>query len=188
LPVKGGESLILKKKEKTILYLCLILCGLSLAYVKGFEPYLKEGRDLDEELRAKQALLEKSLNLLAQKPVLAKEYRRIKNQLKSNFSVDEYSSMFMVELEKTVRQSGIKSIASLNPLPPQEEKDYLLLPAEISFDARTPQLVNLVYELIRQNSLSAVEKLVVESDLETPGLIKGRITVAAVYLKGAEAK
>ncbi len=180
--------MILKKREKLILYICLILGAASLAYIKGVEPYFKEGLNLEEEVSAKQELLAKSLKLLAQKPVLEKEYNRIKAQLKNSFSSDEFSSRFMVELEKTVRNSGISSITSINPLPAQEEKGYLLLPAEISFTARTPQLVSLIYALSRQNSLSTIEKLVVDSDLEKEGVIKARITVAAVFFKGEGSK
>lgn len=180
--------MILKKREKLIFYICLILGAVSFIYIKGVDPYFQAGLNLEEELSAKKDLLEKSLKLLAQKPALEKEYSRIKAQLKSNFSSDEFSSRFMVDLEKTVRNSGITSITSINPLPAQEEKDYLLLPAEISFTARTPQLVSLIYALSRQNSLSTIEKLVVDTDLENEGVIKTRITVAAVFFKGEGSK
>jgi hypothetical protein len=174
--------MILQKREKVILQICIATVALVATYVAVIEPVFKQWVEASDELRAKQQLLEKSRQLITQKKNLKQEFNRIQSLVWQGVGLEEYSARFLLQVEKAGRLSGVKQITSISPLPIKEEKDYQQLQSQINFDADISGVTRFLYELTKEKYFIIVDRLQVDSSLEDPEILKCQLIVSTIYL------
>jgi len=178
--------MILQKREKIILQICIATIVLVGEYVSILEPVYKRWSDVSDELRAKQILLEKSNDLISHRDELKKEFAKIKTQVGSRASLEEYSGRFLLQMEQLGHQAGVAQITSINPLPIKEEKDYYLLQSQINFDTAIGGLTRFLYDLSSEKYFISVERLQIDGNLEDPSLLKCQMVVSTIYINPLE--
>lgn len=178
--------MLLQKREKIILYLCLATLMGALLYVKLLEPTLKKFYQLQEELNGKKMLLEKSRQLLAQKDKLQKEYKMVKERLIARGSIEENLSKFLLRIENLAKESGIKQISSINPYPVKESEEYKILLAQVNLDSDLSGLTSFLYALVNSPYLLDIQKLQIDTDMNALGNLKSQVLISTIYFNPLE--
>lgn len=174
--------MILQKREKFILWSCLALIGATMIYVFTVEPYLKYWHRIDTTLRAKQQLLIKSRSLLAQKENLDKDYFRLRKLLPAQGAIDEYTSRFIIKIEKIARDVRVMKISSITPLPVKQADGYQLIEAQINMEADINSLTRFLYELANGRNLMRIESLQVNNSIDNPDPLKIQVVASTMYI------
>lgn len=175
--------MILQKREKIILLICLATALSAILYIFVVEPLSKKWVGVNEELKAKQTLLEKSRHLLSQKELLARELKKIQKVNYTAGTCEEYAAKFLWQLENIGRQARIKQITSVNPLPVKKEKDYQLLQIQLSFEAELAGLVKYLYNLQNSSYSINIERLQIDNNSEDLNVLKSQILVSSVFFE-----
>lgn len=174
--------MILQKREKIILWSCLILIGITMLYVFAVEPYFKYWQRIDTTLKAKQQLLSKSKGLMAQKESLANNYSRLRKLLPAQGAIDEYTSRFIIKIEKISQDARVRKINSITPLPVKQAAGYQLIEAQVNMEADVSSLTRFLYELANGRNLMRIESLQVNNSIDNPDPLKIQVVASTMYI------
>ncbi|MBI5554401.1 MAG: type 4a pilus biogenesis protein PilO [Elusimicrobia bacterium] len=175
--------MILQKREKIILWSCVVLIGIAMLYVFAVDQYFKCFQRIDTTLRSKQQLLRSSKGLLAQKESLDNDYSRLRKLLPAQGAIDEYASRFIIKIEKIARGTGIRKISSITPLPVKQAEGYQRLEAQINMEADISGLTRFLYELASGRNLLRIESLQVNNSMDNPDPLKIQVVASTMYIE-----
>lgn len=180
--------MVLQKREKIILFLCLVTGISAMVYIAIAEPFYKKWVGVNAELKAKQTLLKKSRYLLSQKELLSRDLKKTKKLNYTAETCEEYAAKLLLQLETIGRRSRIKQITSVSPLPIKDEKDYQLLQIQLSFEADLEGLVKYLYNLQNDGYSVNIEKLQIDIGSVFPDALKSQILISSVFFKPGESE
>ena len=109
----------LSKREKSVLYFCIILAITAGLYVFIIEPNAKRWRKLVKKIQSKELELSRDLKIAAQRQELEKKFMVVKQKLKTMSSDQEQPTLWLTQLEALAKQTQVQ-ISSIEPLSPKE--------------------------------------------------------------------
>lgn len=180
--------MILQKREKIILFICIATAIVAVLYSFLVEPFCKKWSATGDELKVKQTLLEKSRALLSQKEILAVEFKKIQKVSHVSLTSEEYAAKLLLQLENVGRQSQIKQITRVSPLPIKEEKEYQLLQIQLHFETEIVGLVKYLYNLQNNFYPVTIERLQIDTNSEDPRILRTEMVISSMYFKSGENK
>lgn len=171
----------LKKRERAILYLVLILVIVSLIYNFIFEPLINKRQLLNQEILKKQVNLKKYLALLSQKEEIKQEFAQFSKNLKAKASEEQEMAEILSQIEDLSRHSTVH-ISQIKPQGFKNFKTYKEFLVEIKAEAKIENLSQFIYNLQSPPQLLRTKKLLLNTKSTAPDILEATILIAKISL------
>jgi Tfp pilus assembly protein PilO len=160
---------VLTKREKTILYITIVIFILSLGFNFFIVPILTKNEKLNKEIILARTRLKKHLQLLSQKEYIQSEYNKFSSNYKASNQQEGTLGSALSELENLAKNANIR-IVDIRP----EATKNLALYKEILIDLRTEGTMEgylkFIYDLENSLSLLRIKRLRLSSKLNSQAL------------------
>ncbi len=181
----------LSKREKLILYLCIIVIIGSVLYVYVIEPGIDNIHNLNVKLALKQQELEKDEKLLKEKDKIEAEYKEFYKGLTNEGNINEKLANISISLESLAKKSGIKQLTNIMPLSleneVQENGMYQQIRVQLGLESSLKALIIYIYEILNSPQLFGIQKLQIIPDNENPSVLRSQIIVTSVFINKEKA-
>ena len=169
----------LKKREKQIFYIVVVLLSLFLVERLVFRPLADRLGQQDKEIELTKMKLTKAKLMAGQKGDILKEYSELEKYMKIKGSDEEVTSELLKEIEALARDSSI-SISEIKPISNQKRgvsKEHTI---EVRTEASMPQLINFLYRLNNSTSMLRVQKFSLMLRDENSDILRVTLLIAGI--------
>ncbi|HQP91083.1 MAG TPA: type 4a pilus biogenesis protein PilO [Candidatus Omnitrophota bacterium] len=171
----------MKKQHMIIVYsVSAVLCvWIVVRFVFG--PFHEKLSSLSQEASLTEEKLKKGMALLAKKEAINKEYDRYASYFSvQNVSDEEATAIFLKEVEKVGRESGV----TILDMKPQKETDKDKIAKQYSINIKAEggmdSLVDFLYSLHSSKLLLSIERIVLAPKGENASVLNITIVLAGV--------
>jgi hypothetical protein len=151
-------AIILKKREKLILYVTLGVIILSILFNASIAPALSKNSVLNKEIGLARMRLKKYLVLLSQKEAITKKFSRFKQE--SNLSGRSVDSLVqtLTQLQEFAKESNI-SIIDIRPQAAKKLDLYKEILLDLRAEGSLEGYFKFIYEIENSLALLKIKKL-----------------------------
>ncbi|MCK5654774.1 MAG: type 4a pilus biogenesis protein PilO [Candidatus Aureabacteria bacterium] len=169
----------LSKREKAILYSCIIMVVAAGLYVFIIEPTAKEWSELEKKVRSKETKLNRDLKIAAEKEQLNKKFTIVKQKLKTISSDEGQPASWLTQLETLAGQAQLQ-ISNIEPLPPKEYDFYKKSSIHMILSCNLAGLNKFLYKIQNLPAMVSVEKLEITPASRDASLLKVEMLISTV--------
>ncbi|MFH1367980.1 MAG: GspMb/PilO family protein [Elusimicrobiota bacterium] len=166
--------MVLRKREKIILFITICVAAISLAYVYIIEPRIQFISLSDETYLRYRSYA----SLLDRKDEINARYDEIFSPKYFKKTVEEQQVALQIYLEETIKSAGVKEILSIRSLQMKENASFREL--SVQLDARLPHfaVAFFLYKLGAGRMPVRIERLQIYAEENDPKNVKMQIAVA----------
>ena len=171
----------LSKRERYILYFCIVIILGCLFYGFVLEPLALKWIKLNKRVLSQKIRLEKNYRIIANKEIIEKEYQRYANYVKTVGSDEEVIATLLQEIENLAKNCTVR----ITDIKPKEVKDlrfYKRFAIEIESEAQIKQLSRFIYELQKSSQLLRVQRLHLRAKGTQKPLLKCHMLITKISL------
>lgn len=169
----------LSKREKAILFLVLGIIAASFIYNFVLEPFMNKWVDLNGQISAKKAKLEKCVRLISKAQNYSEEYSRYAAQSEGVKSDEEHVALVLSFVESTARKANVY-INSMKPNSIKEKNFYKIILIEADIEAPIKDLTVFLYEIKNSPKMLKVKSVDINAKSTPANSVKARVLISDI--------
>jgi len=159
----------LSKREKIILYIAFGVAGFGIIFKVFIAPVLDRNDNLNKEISASRAKLNKYIQLLSRKNYYQAKFGKFTTGLKPASEKGTGSVAALSALEELAMASGVH-IIDMRPQTARKQNLYQEIPIDIRIEGNIEGLARFIYSVEDPLSLFRIKKLQISARLNSPAL------------------
>jgi len=169
----------LKKKQKILCIAAAALVGIFLAERLFFFGMRTKIKNIRQQVKLAEKVLERDLALQQSKDRLVSEYNKYQVYIMPrNFSPDQLVAQFLNEIEKLAKDSAV-SVVNLSPQPsPEGAKGNGRIKADLRLEATYNQVLSFMQKVQESRLLIALDRISFTPKDEQASLLRCEIVVS----------
>ena len=171
----------LSGKEKLGLFVGIVFLSLALLDRLIISPVNSKMQQMNQEIKIAEKQLGFDLRNLGQKEIVAREYKKLTQNIRKVGSDEEEVAKALAEIEELTRKSAIY-VVDIKPQSPRSVDFYTEYSVEIEAEGQMESLINFLYELNNSSQLLRAEKLHFSLKEKDSPVIKASILITKILL------
>jgi Tfp pilus assembly protein PilO len=136
----------LSKKERRLFYIAVAVIAVVFLDRAVFRPVFNKLESFNGKISIEEKKLEKSMQILAQEPVITSEYKKFAQSIKQEQSDEETLASLLSGIEKMANSVSV-FILDMKPNPVEKAEFYKKFSAKIEAEAKISNLADFIYQL-----------------------------------------
>jgi len=171
----------LSKKERIGLFISIGFVSLALLDRLIISPINNKIQQINREIKISEKQLGCGLRNLNQKDIIAKEYQKYIQYVKTAASDEEETAKILGEIEELARRSAVY-LVDIKPQLPQKIDFYKEYKVEVEAEAEMESMIKFLHRLNTSSQLLRAEKLRLSLKEKNSSIVKASILVTKILI------
>lgn len=171
----------LSKRERQILFCCLIVLGIYCFFNMIWKPLVRLGEELKQKRGTDETVLEKELKVIAKGKEIVPEYNRYLNSFGQKRSDEEQMSYVISAIESLSNQNNVR-VSEMKPRKVRKVDFYNIFSVSLTMEGSLQEIIQFVYVLQNPPHYFQIEAIRIEKKSMQDTMLQSQLLLSRKFI------